>query len=851
MLLFYWKNSAIFVHQPEHGTMKKILLAGFCLTTIISFAQIKTRDYIIDPKLAPREHNVDFKHMRLEVSFDPAKGLVIGKVTHRFSPLQPKVDSIVLDAINITVKEITLNGKPTKYKNDNAALTVYAPSPLLWETNDSLTISYEASPRKGLYFIGWNDPNNLSRKQIWSQGQGIDNRNWIPMYDEMNDKLTTEVIVKFDKDYKVLSNGKFLGTKDNKDGTLTWHYAMTHPHSSYLVMLGIGKYDIKETKSKSGVPMHLYYYPEWKDRVETTYKYSEQMVDFFEKEIGVPFAWESYSQIPVQDYMFGAMENTTATVYGDFFFVDQRSYLDRYYVGVNAHELAHQWFGDLVTARSDAHHWLQESFATYYNQLFEREVSSEDYFDWTRRTSQRSALEESIKNKLPVANSEAGSIRHYPKGAFVLNMLKYVAGGREPYNKAIKHYLEGHKYTNVDSEDLLIAFHETLGLSLDWFWEEWIYKGGEPNYIVTFSEQNNETQFIVSQVQDLNDVVGLPAQGTNPVNATNDPFVSASGISSNRPAGLFKMPIWFEVYYTDGTMDKKQVMIENQTDLVSIPNPGHKKIDYVLFDPNNNVLKSVTFNKTDEMLIAQAAKASHMLDRYDALCAMRKIPVENKRNILINIYDKETFQACKSEIVAQLAKDNSTSANKLLKRAINDKDVAVRKAALNELTNPGEEVVYELEKLLKDSSYEVIASALEKLSNLNPAKRESYLEACKNVEGVVGKNVLVKRLEVSYNGNKNKADADKLVELSSNSYEFRTRTNAMTALKRINYFDVKLVDNLADAICSSNSRLSGPANETLNFFYNQDQYKKIISDQLAGKTWADWQKEKLSGFISK
>src|SRR3989337_2673526 len=121
--------------------------------------------------------------------------------------------------------------------------------------------------------------------------------------------------------------------------------------------------------------------------------------------------------------MYGAMENATATVYGDFFFVDERSFLDRNYVAVNAHELAHQWFGDFVTARSDAHHWLQESFATYYNWLFEREVFGQDHFDWGRRGAQNNALDESVKNKFPVAHSQGGTVRHYPKGAFVLNML--------------------------------------------------------------------------------------------------------------------------------------------------------------------------------------------------------------------------------------------------------------------------------------------------------------------------------------------------------------------------------------------------------------------------------------------
>ncbi len=168
--------------------------------------------------------------------------------------------------------------------------------------------------------------------------------------------------------------------------------------------------------------------------------------------------------------MFGAMENTTATVFGDFYLVDPRGVKDRNYIAVNAHELAHQWFGDYVTARTDADVWLQESFATYYNQMYEREVFGEDYFNWSRRGAENAAIDESLKNKFGVANSQSGGVRIYGKGAFVLNMLKQVVGGREAYNKAIKYYLEKHPYHNVDTHDLLIAFEESTGMELNWFW---------------------------------------------------------------------------------------------------------------------------------------------------------------------------------------------------------------------------------------------------------------------------------------------------------------------------------------------------------------------------------------------
>ncbi len=623
------QNPAIFYLYPKFIAMKKLLLLIPCSLFLITLsAQVRTRSYVVDPELAPRDRNVDFTKLRLNVAFEPTKGLVKGKVMLTFTTLRQTTDSIWVDGIKMTVSKLTVNGKDAKYKVDSAGIFIY-PGALTEGSKDSMEITYECTPRRGIYFVGWNTqatPNaetGLGRKEIWTQGEGTDNRNWIPMFDEWNDKILTETIITFDKDYEVLSNGTKLPAKDNGDGTKTWHYRMIHPHSPYLIMIGIGKYAIDERKTKSGLPVRLYYYPEWKDRMKPTYAYSTDMIDFYEKEIGVKYGWESYSQIPVQEFMYGAMENTTATVFGDFLEVDARGFLDRNYIGVNAHELAHQWFGDMITCRSDASMWMHENFATYYSALFDKETFGKDYFDWDRRGFQNAAVDANSKDHYPIASSMGGGTRNYPQGAFVLNMLKYVVGGREMYNKGIKFYLEKNKYQNVDPRDLLLAFEQSTGMTLDWFWEEWYYKSGQPDYTVSYSEQNGATQFTVAQTQELTDLTGL-----------------SGNMDGSRPAGLFKMPIWFEVHYTDGTADKKQVWVEKQNQIVSVPNTSGKKIDYVLFDPDNQVMKTVSFHKPFEMLKAQAMKAENMLDRYDAVDAMKSLPLDTKRQTLIDVYNK-------------------------------------------------------------------------------------------------------------------------------------------------------------------------------------------------------------------
>lgn len=790
--------------------MKKILTISIFYLSFtfanLTQAQIKTYSYQYDTGAPMREHVLDFERMRLWVEFEPEKGLVKGNITHFFTPIRQNVDSFFLDGPGITIKEAKLNGKDIKYTANANGIAFFPATTLHWNEKDSLSITYEAYPRKGIYFIGWNDPNKISRKQIWTQGQGIDNRHWFPCYDTPNDKLMTEVYVKFDKEYKVLCNGVKLDEKETKDGNKIWHYKMNHPHASYLVMLGIGKYEIKETKSKSGVPLRQWYYPEWKDRYEWTYKYNEKIFDFLESEIGVPYQWESYSQIPVQDFMFGAMENTTATLFGDFFEVDGRSYYDRNYVAVNAHELAHQWFGDFVTARSSNSHWLQESFATHYNVTAEKECFGQDHFDWARRSAHNQAI--AVTDKKSISHSETNSTIIYQKGSQVLEMLKYVVG-REGYNKSVKRYLLDHKYSNVDSDDLLNAFQDELGYGLEWFWDEWVYRGSEPHYNVLFEDntQNGKrfSQFTVNQTHTITDIVQL-----------------------------FKMPIVFEVNYKDGSKDSKTVWIEKESHVVKIPNENNKEIDFVLFDPNSQIIKTTTFVKPYEMLKAQALKASNMLDRYDAIAAMRSTPVEKKKDVLIEVFNKNTFHAIKAEAATQLLNDNSAEAKNLVKQALHDKNPYVRKGIGMNTKTIDKDLLSDYEALLTDSSYFLISSILEKLCYQFPENTSKYLDVTKNTEGTNGQNVKTKWLEIAISANIDaKKHLDQLIALTSNSYEFITRGNAMAALRKINYFDEVVLKNCMDAALSNNGRLSSPAAETIKYFNAQNNYKKLIADGIS------------------
>jgi aminopeptidase N len=797
--------------------MKTIFSIFFSLYIIFTAAAQKhVRTFLEDENRVPRERVVDFTHLKLSVSFDLPKGQVIGVITHDFTVIRHEVSEIVLDAIDMEIKSVALNGVKQDYSYDNKLLTLHFTEPLKLGDQKSLEIEYTAMPRKGIYFVGWTDTTNTSRKQIWTQGQGIDNRHWMPLFDDMTDKVISEIKVTMPEKYKVLSNGKKLKEKSIKEGDKLWHYKISHPHPPYLIMLGIGEYEIEKRKSGSGVEMSLYYYPGEKHKVEPTYRHSAAMFDYFETIFGVDYPWGSYAQIPVQEFMYGAMENTTATIFGDFYLVDSTEFLDRNYVRVNAHELAHQWFGDYVTARTTTHTWLQESFATHFDMVYQGVAFGEDYFDFVRRGYNQQALDASESDLRPIAHSQAGTVRHYPKGAMVLNMLKYVVGEKQ-FNSTIQYYLKKHAYGTVDTEDFLIAFYENLGLPLDWFWEEWVLKGGEPHYKVDFEELSDNYRFTVQQIHEQNDLVGF-----------------------------FKMPIYFEVHFKDGSHISDQVMIEKNYHQVNLPIQQEKEVAFVLFDPKNQILKDVTFSKSVEFLKAQAFNAPNTIDRYEALVELRgKLSPEE----LFEAWNKETYAEMKAEIALHAMIGKADEQNKqLFADAIKSEITEVEKIILTNTNSISADEQPLYESLLTAKSHNVVEKALDLLCFYQPQDISTYLDQTKDRVGNRSHNVRIKWLEWSYLYSREEVFADQLIELLSPRYEFITRTNAAAALERLNYINEEGVGYIIDGLFSANSRLRGPMNGTMRHFIGQNGYQLLMRDYILTNDWTEREEAILAKF---
>lgn len=810
--------------------MKKyfILLLTACLFVVEkSTAQDSSICYLRDTDGRIREHNVDFTKMLLDVKFNTLEGKVIGNVKYDFRPIQYITDTLFLNAPGINIKKVLLNGKEASFTTNTEGLIIRFLPALDWNKQYKLEISYEATPHKGIYFIGWNvteknttnDP-YFTRKQIWTQGQGIDNRHWIPCYDDVNDKLVTETLITFDSAYTVIGNGVLKSKKLNTNGTYTWNYAMSKPMVPYLIMIAIDKFAYKDYKSKNSMVSRQYYYSDRPQVAEPTYRYSAEMMDWLATDLQVKYPWETYANVPVQDFMYGAMENTTATIYGDFYQTDARASIERGYVSTNTHELTHQWFGDYITEYSAQHHWLHESFATYYAKQFVRKVYGEDYYEATKRDEQNNAIRADNADRFPVGHSHGGSARHYPKGSFVIDMLRYVVGD-SVYNRCITNYLKKHAYSNVHNHDFKMAFMETAGINLDWFFDQWILRSGVPHYNVSYELQNGQVAVFVNQAHAVDELTSY-----------------------------FRMPIVFEAHYSDGSSSAVKQWIGRENDTVYLNAPVGKEVSYVLFDPGNHILKTVSFSKSFNELKAQVSSAKHMLDRYDALSDMEGIDVELKRDFLIQHFEKGDYNMVLLELIGQLSADRNPATVQLFKKALHHSDFLVRRSVIEKLKDVPAEILPDAEQLLSDTSYYTIETTLRKLYRQHPEKGTQYLEQVKNVKGI-NNNVRIAYIELSYKQNTATQELiNELAHYTSNSYEFRTRVKAMEAIERVQLCNSEILSNLLNAALYTNNRINGPATRALKSLIQKPDNMQAAKGIFELTPWKDREREILGRILN-
>ena len=433
--------------------MRKIIVLLFGLIISFGFSQ--------------HQVNVDYTHADVEVEVDPVNQEIRGQVDYRFDILKP-VDSIFLDAHQMVFEEVSLNDEPVQFNYNGNQLIIKRP----WNPakNHELSVQFNAKPKQSLYFRGWN---NDASDEIWTQGQGKYTSHWLPSIDDMNDKIEFDLTISAPAGYTVIANGKYIGGEKKEDKQV-WKFNMDLPMSSYLVAFAIGDYSKKTIYSENGIPIELYFRPADSARFEPTYRYTKDIFDFLETEIGMAYPWQNYKQVPIHDFLYAGMENTGATFFSDDFMIDEIAFNDLNYVNVNAHELAHQWFGNLVTETSGTHHWLHEGFASYYALLAEKKLFGDSYYYMKLFESAMQLEDQDLAgSSTSLLDPKSNSLTFYEKGAWALFMLRELVGD-VAFRASIKENLKRYRFKNVSTEDFMEIVEQESEKDLEAFGDVWL-----------------------------------------------------------------------------------------------------------------------------------------------------------------------------------------------------------------------------------------------------------------------------------------------------------------------------------------------------------------------------------------
>ncbi len=412
---------------------------------------------------------VDFLHGEIDLFLHPTNKTINGNVVYQLQVVE-KTNSILIDARDMQFMSVLLNGRKVRYSYDNTQLVLN--KKLRAGKEYTLELTYSCAPKQAVYFLGWDDdiPDN---EQIWTQGQGKYSSHWVPSFDDMNEKVEFDMNITFDKNYTVVANGKLIRTSEN--GQLKrWQFDMSQPMSSYLLAFAIANYRSKEFISNSGISVSNYFYPKDSSLVEPTYRYSKEIFNFLEEEIGVPYPWQNYKQMPVRDFLYAGMENTGATIFSESYMIDSTAFADKNYVNVNAHELGHQWFGNLVTEVDASSHWLHEGFATYYASLAEKVLFGEEHFYWLLFDKAQALEALSRKGEgESLLDPKASSITFYDKGALAVCMLQESLG-KDNFKKALGTFFNTYQFKNASVSNLLEVMERTGDRDLSDFKKNWL-----------------------------------------------------------------------------------------------------------------------------------------------------------------------------------------------------------------------------------------------------------------------------------------------------------------------------------------------------------------------------------------
>jgi aminopeptidase N len=656
----------------------------------------------------------DLVHTKLDVRFDFDKAYMYGKAWITLKPHFYPTDSLTLDAKGMEFHKVAIvkgtTMKDLNYSNDDMQIHITLDKTYKGGEPYTVFIDYTSKPNevkvkgsaaitdaKGLYFINPQGKEKDKPTEIWTQGETEANSVWMPTIDKPNQKTTDEIYMTVPDKYVTLSNGLLISKKKNADGTRTDYWRMDLPHAPYLFFMGVGDFAIIKDSYK-GKEVSYYVDKDYASVARKIFGLTPEMIAFYSKITGVDYPWPKYSQITGHDYVSGAMENTTATLHSDAAQQDARELTDgNNWETTIAHELFHQWFGDLVTTESWSNITLNESFADYSETLWETYKYGKDAGDeqnYNDRQGYLSSPGDAKKDLVRFYYKDKEDVFDgvsYPKGGAILHMLRNFVGD-SAFFKALNLYLTTNKFKSAEAQQLRLAFEEVTGRDLNWFWNQWYYSAGHPTLDIDYSydESAKKERVIVTQTQ---------------------------------PDKTFKLPVAIDVY--NGTNKTRyDVWVNDKSDTFYFD--AAQRPDLTNFDADKILLCTKKENKTLDEYIFQYKNAGNYVDRREAIDFASKHQDDPKavafletalndryaglRNLVINRLDlkKQNVKDAVESTLATLAKSDP-------KRIV--KANAIAKLGLYEKP----EYAGLFKAAITDSSYTVSGNALEALSDIDSA----------------------------------------------------------------------------------------------------------------------------------
>ncbi|HMC87544.1 MAG TPA: M1 family metallopeptidase, partial [Chitinophagaceae bacterium] len=475
----------------------------------------------------------DLVHTKLEVKFDYDKSYLYGRAWVTLKPHFYITDSLYLDAKGMNINKVALaEGNaliPLKYSYDSIGLNIKLGKKYSENEKYTVYIEYTSKPNelkvkgseaikdaKGLYFINPKGEEKEKPTQIWTQGETESNSVWFPTIDKPNQRCTDEIYMTVPQKYVTLSNGLLISQKKNADGTRTDYWKMDLPHAPYLFFMGVGDYAIIKDSYK-GKEVSYYVEKAYASVARKIFGNTPEMIAFYSKITGVEFPWAKYSQITGRDYVSGAMENTTATLHTDALQQDARELVDgNKFEEYIAHELFHQWFGDLVTTESWSNITVNESFANYSEVLWNQYKYGKDAGDDKNFEDMEGYLHSQSDTKDLVRfhyadKEDVFDAVSYNKGGRILNMLRTYLGD-SAFFKGLNLYLTTNKFKTGEAHQLRLAFEEICGQDLNWFFNQWYFNSGNPKVEISYvyDDAAGKASVIVNQTQEGDNIFRLP-----------------------------------------------------------------------------------------------------------------------------------------------------------------------------------------------------------------------------------------------------------------------------------------------------------------------------------------------------